>query len=51
MSKVKNKMDNFFPKEFKKNTGTTGQEQNISLSSKEVYFLNPSLLKVFQPTQ
>ena len=41
MSKVKKEMDNFFLKEFKKTTGTTEQEQNISLSSKEIIFSEP----------
>ena len=44
-------MDNFFPKEFKKNKETTEQQQNISLNPKEIYFLNPLLSKAFQPTQ
>ena len=29
-------MDKFFVKEFKKNTETTEQEQNVSLDSKEI---------------
>ena len=47
MSKVKKKMDNFFLKEFKKNTGTTEQEQNIILSSKEIIFPEPFAFKGF----
>ena len=47
VSKVKKKMDNFFLKEFKKNTGTTEQEQNIILSSKEIIFPEPFAFKVF----
>ena len=44
------KMDNIFLKEFKKNTEseTIEQEQNISLSSKEI--ISP-LAEAFQPTQ
>ena len=34
--KGQKKMDNFFLKEFLKDTETTEQEQNISLSSKEI---------------
>ena len=41
MSKVKKKMHNFFLKELKKNTETTEQEQNISLSSKEIISPEP----------
>ena len=47
MSKVKKEMDNFFLKEFKKTTGTTEQEQNISLSSKEIIFPEPFAFKGF----
>ena len=47
MSKVQKKMDNFFPKEFKKNTETTEQEQNISLSSKEIISPEPLAFKGF----
>ena len=47
MSKVQKKMDNFFLKEFKKNTETTEQEQNISLSSKEIIFPEPFAFKGF----
>ena len=36
LSKVQKKMDKFFVKEFKKNTETTEQEQNVSLDSKEI---------------
>ena len=36
MSRVQKKKDNFFLKELKKNTETTEQEQNISLSPKEI---------------
>ena len=36
LSKVRKKMDNFILKELKRNTETTEQEQNISLSSKEI---------------
>ena len=42
VSKVQKKMDNFFLKELKKYTETTEQEQNISLSSKEI--ISPELL-------
>ena len=47
MSKVQKKMDNFFLKEFKKNTETTEQEQNISLSSKEIISPEPFAFKGF----
>ena len=47
MSKVQKKMDNFFLKEFKKNTETTEQEQNISLSSKEIISPEPLAFKGF----
>ena len=47
MSKVQKKMDNFFLKEFKKNTETTEQEQNISLSSKEIISPEPLPFKGF----
>ena len=47
MSKVQKKMDNFFLKEFKKNTETTEQEQNISLSSKEIICPQPFAFKGF----
>ena len=36
-----------FPKRIKKNTGTTEQEQNISLSSKEIIFPEPFDFKGF----
>ena len=38
-------MDNFFQKELKKNTETTEQEQNISLSSKEIISPEPFAFK------
>ena len=41
------KMDNFFLKEFKKNIETTEQEQNISLSSKEIISPEPFAFKGF----
>ena len=47
VSKVQKKMDNFFLKEFKKNTETTEQEQNISLSSKEIISPEPFAFKGF----
>ena len=48
MSKVQKKMDNFFLKELKKkNTETTEQEQNISLSSKEIISPEPFAFKGF----
>ena len=48
MSKVQRKMDNFFLKELKKkNTETTEQEQNISLSSKEIICPQPFTFKGF----
>ena len=47
MSKVQKKMDNFFLKELKKNTETTEQEQNISLSSKEIISPEPLAFKGF----
>ena len=47
MSKVQKKMDNFFLKEFKKNTETTEQEQNISLSSKEIISPEPFAFEGF----
>ena len=47
MSKEQKKMDNFFLKEFKKNTETTEQEQNISLSLKEIIFPEPFAIKAF----
>ena len=48
MSKVQKKMDNFFLKELKKkNTETTEQEQNISLSSKEIISPEPLPFKGF----
>ena len=47
MPKVKKKMDNFFLKELKKNTGTTALEQNTSLSSKEIIFPEPFAFKGF----
>ena len=40
-------MDNFFLKEFKKNIETTEQEQNISLSSKEIISPEPIDFKGF----
>ena len=40
-------MDNFFLKELKKNTETTEQEQNISLSSKEIISPEPFAFKGF----
>ena len=40
-------MDNFFQKELKKNTETTEQEQNISLSSKEIISPEPFAFKGF----
>ena len=44
-------MDNFFQKELKKNTETTEQEQNISLSSKEIISPEPFAFKgVLFPT-
>ena len=51
LSKVQKKVDNFFLKEFRNNTETTEQEQNISISLKKKYLLNPLLLKTLQPTQ
>ena len=45
MSKVQKKMDNFFLKELKKNTETTEQEQNVSLSSKEIISPEPFAFK------
>ena len=47
MSKVQKKLDNFFLKELKKNTETTEQEQNISLSSKEIVSPKPFAFKGF----
>ena len=49
MSKVQKKMDNFFLKEFLKNTEseTIEQEQNISLSSKEIISPEPFAFKGF----
>ena len=47
MPEVKKKMDNFFLKELKKNTGTTELEQNRSLSSKEIIFPEPFAFKDF----
>ena len=49
MSKVQKKMDNFFLKEFLKNTEseTIEQEQNISLSSKEIISPEPLAFKDF----
>ena len=41
------KMDNFFLKEFKKNIETTEQEQNVSLSSKEIISPEPIAFKGF----
>ena len=49
MSKVQKKLDNFFLKELKKNTETTEQEQNISLSSKEIISSEPFAFKGVQP--
>ena len=40
-------MDNFFQKELKKNSETTEQEQNISLSSKEIISPEPFAFKGF----
>ena len=42
------KLDNFFLKEFLKNTEITEQEQNISLISKEIISLEPFAFKVFE---
>ena len=47
VSKVQQKMDSFFLKELKKNTETTAQEQNISLSSKEIISPEPFAFKGF----
>ena len=49
LSKVQKKMDNFFLKEFLKNTEseTIEQEQNISLSSKEIISPEPLPFKGF----
>ena len=48
MSKVQKKIDNFSLKEFfKKITETTEQEQNITLSSKEMIFPDPFAFKGF----
>ena len=49
LSKVQKKMDNFFLKEFLKNTEseTIEQEQNISLSSKEIISPEPLAFKGF----
>ena len=50
MSKVQKKTGNFLLKELKKkekNTETTEQEQNISLSSKEIIFPEPFAFKGF----
>ena len=49
MSKVQKKTGNFLLKEFKKkkNTETTEQEQNISLSSKEIISPEPFAFKGF----
>ena len=50
MSKVQKKMDNFFLKELKKknwNHWQIEQEQNISLSSKEIIFPEPFAFKGF----
>ena len=41
VSKLQKKMDKFFLKELKRKTETTEQEQNISLSSKEIIFPEP----------
>ena len=43
-------MDNVFLKELKKNYGTTEQEQNISLNSKELIFPEPFAFKGFPTT-
>ena len=47
LSKVQKKMDKFFVKEFKKNTETTEQEQNVSLDSKEIISPKPFAFKGF----
>ena len=45
MSKVRKKMDN--SKRIEKNTETNEQEQNVSLSSKEIIFPEPFAVKGF----
>ena len=47
VSKLQKKMDKFFLKELKRKTETTEQEQNISLSSKEIIFPEPFAFKGF----
>ena len=47
LSKVQKKMDNFIPKKLKRNTETTEQQQNISLSSKEIKSPEPFPLEGF----
>ena len=47
VSKLQKKMDKFFLKELKRKTETTEQEQNISLSSKEIISPEPFAFKGF----